>query len=546
MYKYISTLLIALILVACQSGNKRTLTGTLKGADGSVPAKAHIHIFSLGHNPFQDALSYEVSADGSFKVPLPAETYLEVLVTATDHPSLQFQLITESNKSNVSMDIQLAAPRYNQDLSQLRITGSWNDFSFKTAEPFEKQADGTFLFRKEMNVDTVQYQLVNLTANGHSVNGQDADEYIYDGGGDYLSQVLIKNKLLEVRFDPKKLIRGKTKSTVTVTSDQADLAKIIDLALEGLRVKEQEQLARKRYFSQQKSMAGFVFAPHEFLNKMRSLVKTSPMELVRDFAALQLGRFTSPKMKDAKRNYQLVTKQLPVDNPLWAAEGFGVNFIYKEALGEKKASQLFREKIDEVDNKGVRAGLLIHLGFEAKKNRDIEEQRRIYNELKNNYTDVADIGYYVSQLNPNQRIAVGNRIPDFEVPLLSGKGKVSNKSLAGKFYMMDFWATWCGPCVSEMPALHEAYEKFKNKNFTILSLSYDRNRDDIMPFRTEKWPMPWLHTFLEGSLKSEITNKFEVDGIPKPILVGPDGTILATESELRGESLEGTLRRFIK
>ncbi len=57
--------------------------------------------------------------------------------------------------------------------------------------------------------------------------------------------------------------------------------------------------------------------------------------------------------------------------------------------------------------------------------------------------------------------------------------------------------------------------------------------------------MPWLHTFVEGGFKSPLAESFEVWGIPKPILIGPAGTILATDSELRGEKLEATLARHL-
>ncbi len=122
---------------------------------------------------------------------------------------------------------------------------------------------------------------------------------------------------------------------------------------------------------------------------------------------------------------------------------------------------------------------------------------------------------------------------------------VSNKSLLGKFYLMDFWAVWCGPRVGEMPNLHKAYKRFHAANLEFLSLSFDARPRDVKKFRQGKWEMPWLHSFVEGGFRNEIAKKFEVAGIPKPILVSPDGTILATEGALRGKNLEETLAKFI-
>lgn len=148
--------------------------------------------------------------------------------------------------------------------------------------------------------------------------------------------------------------------------------------------------------------------------------------------------------------------------------------------------------------------------------------------------------------DPKSSIKVGELVPDFEVVLLDGKQKVSNKTLKGKFYLLDFWATWCPPCVNEMEHLHRAYQRFKDKNFELISLSLDQSEDDITKFRQGKWKMPWLHAFMQKDPNRKVVRTFQVQYIPKPILIGPDGRILALESSLRGDALEKTLADFLK
>ncbi len=95
-----------------------------------------------------------------------------------------------------------------------------------------------------------------------------------------------------------------------------------------------------------------------------------------------------------------------------------------------------------------------------------------------------------------------------------------------------------------MVYLHKAYDRFEDHGLIILSLSFDQQPEDVEKYRKGEWAMPWLHAFLEGGFQHPISKEFEVWGIPKPILIGPDGTILATEG-LRGDQLEVTLARHL-
>ncbi|MDZ7330827.1 MAG: TlpA family protein disulfide reductase [candidate division KSB1 bacterium] len=161
-------------------------------------------------------------------------------------------------------------------------------------------------------------------------------------------------------------------------------------------------------------------------------------------------------------------------------------------------------------------------------------------------TNAPGAAFAQQEADPKSSLKVGDLVPDFEILLLDGKQKVSNKTLKGKFYLLDFWATWCPPCVNEMEHLHRAYQRFKDKNFELISLSLDQSEDDIAKFRQGKWKMPWLHAFMMKDPNRKVVQTFQVQYIPRPILIGPDGRILALESSLRGDALEKTLADFLK
>jgi thiol-disulfide isomerase/thioredoxin len=111
--------------------------------------------------------------------------------------------------------------------------------------------------------------------------------------------------------------------------------------------------------------------------------------------------------------------------------------------------------------------------------------------------------------------------------------------------LVDFWASWCPPCRAELPGVHKAWERFKGRNFAILSLSWDYKVEDIATFRAlPGTPMPWKHAYL-GRGKHALNESYGVVGIPKPVLIGPDGKIVATDAKLRGANLEKTLEHLL-
>ncbi|HEY3401383.1 MAG TPA: TlpA disulfide reductase family protein [Geothrix sp.] len=145
------------------------------------------------------------------------------------------------------------------------------------------------------------------------------------------------------------------------------------------------------------------------------------------------------------------------------------------------------------------------------------------------------------------KTGVGRPAPAFSLKALGDPATIyALDSFKGKYVLLDFWATWCPPCRAEMPSMHAAWAKFKGKPFEILSLSFDRRIEHIAPYRRQAaTPMPWKHAYIEGGFQNPISDAYGVKGIPKPLLIGPDGKIVASGSELRGANLETTLEKFL-
>ncbi len=132
----------------------------------------------------------------------------------------------------------------------------------------------------------------------------------------------------------------------------------------------------------------------------------------------------------------------------------------------------------------------------------------------------------------------GAVLPNFEGKTLDGR-PISVLGFRDKFLLVDFWATWCGPCVAELPTVQAAYEKYHAKGFEVLAVSLDRDEADLRKFVDEK-KLAWAQLF-EGA--EAIAEKFGVESIPTTYLLDREGKIVARN--LRGEALTQKLDELL-
>lgn len=131
----------------------------------------------------------------------------------------------------------------------------------------------------------------------------------------------------------------------------------------------------------------------------------------------------------------------------------------------------------------------------------------------------------------------GAAFPDFEEKDLAGK-PLSIAGYKGKVVLVDFWATWCGPCVAELPHVLETYEKHHAKGFEIIGISLDSDRQKLDKFIKEK-NMPWPQFFDGKGWENKLGQKYGINSIPATYLLDGEGKIIA--SNLRGDALEAAV-----
>ncbi len=172
--------------------------------------------------------------------------------------------------------------------------------------------------------------------------------------------------------------------------------------------------------------------------------------------------------------------------------------------------------------------------------RDEESAHKILLQLKKEYPS-SKSATEAETLLTALKLRVGIEFPDFQVYDIDGKS-LSLDQFNNKVVLIDFWATWCPPCVDEMPNIVKAYKKYHDKGFEIIGISLDQNKKKFLRF-IEDNDMTWRQFYDGKGGNNELARKYSIDSIPSTFLLDKNGKIIA--KNLRGPALEEAIKEAV-
>ncbi len=270
------------------------------------------------------------------------------------------------------------------------------------------------------------------------------------------------------------------------------------------------------------------------------------------------GHMTLTGVKDSALSYKLSGSQMQDDAEIFSASVKDIAdqsnllyFGYRKASTEEKAvldkklndlrTQREEKTIQFIADHPKSFFSIYLISNRASFGTDYTEIKSLYDKLDESIKQT-EAGQKLDQkLELLKKSRIGTQMTDFTQNDTSGN-PVKFDSFKGKYVLVDFWASWCGPCRAENPNVLKAYNAYKDKGFTVVGISLDNKADNWKKaIREDK--MPWTQLSDLKGWKNDVSTDFGIQSIPSNLLIDPSGKIIARD--IRGAMLENKLKQLM-
>lgn len=446
----------------------------------------------------------------------------------------------QSTEIEVELSPSIPTPELNPT-----VRGNFNNFDGRSAIAMMQNSDGLWEATIETDLDTIRYVIsgVHLL---EKVPGTDGEIVINESARgfdqNFLTEIIKPDgeESVTVSFDPSVYDTETGEYTLTIPSNEEleGIAKLYSRSIDEFlnRLKE----------NQLKLAAGnrppFEHDYSDYLSDIQDIKQLYSPPTISLAAELVKYRFSRELGSSEIGNINLF-KKLEADSPLWMLSYEAVSDMSNKYSFEETESYL--SSIAEKSPFELLKGEALYQLVQEYHDRENEEKwRAAFFELVSKYPDHYTVSYAYENYAPEQPISEGQSLLFDEFDRLDGSGTFNLHELEEDYLLLDFWATWCGPCIAAMPTLHELQEQYSDDSFTIVSISLDDEAEFVQSFRDE-WDMPWVHG-IESRSSTKVT-EMGVSGVPYYILLGPDRNVLNhDQAELKSNQLAEIIESYLK
>lgn len=522
--------------------SKTIVSGKITGTRGEQIPLAIVFIGVPDH--LQPERRVKAGRNGAYEVAIETKGVKLLRFTGALHKDYTIAVYVDEPKT-IHLDVRLQTYDYGGDFDGMKVLGSFNDWYPPSAVSLQKQLDGTYAADIRSEVKKITYRLIGVPGGG--LAGTGADRFVYVQSQGYAAVAVPSRGIARIVFDPRRLVNPGELAGCAFGADDSVESRFT-------RVYDEVRLWNSAYASYLiKSVSdrrsGLKQEPFDFesiLSNLERQMRSEPNNIVR--AELHLAYFEvlmKGKMADSLSARALLQEVHP-GSVVWSLSPGMISSALDVAQYDDRMRNDYVANMIH-DNPSVETVVRV-LSYEFLRSLyggDKESALRSYDIVVNQYGETPG-AEEVARYHNVSAVDIGKTAPLFSVSSMRDSSVVlTQKNFKGKYLLIDFWATWSKSSVDEMKYLAKAYREFGGNTFEILSMSLDSSRKAVDDSYSFKYVMKWVNAFVLGGVESKICRDYEVFAIPKPILIDPQGRIVAVGLELRGERLRKTLARFL-
>lgn len=236
--------------------------------------------------------------------------------------------------------------------------------------------------------------------------------------------------------------------------------------------------------------------------------------------------------------------RLDTDSRVWSLAFPGVRKAYDQS--EKKTENdyidLLKQFRDTLSHARSRSALRFELAESYMSSGQEEKAARLYQQVVSMNADSIMVQLALNNLHEMESLSVGQEAPLFESTTVSGD-TIALADFRGEVVLLEFWATWCGPCLPEIPYFKDVWSEYRGDDFQLIGISLDESIGALKEF-IEAENITWPQIQQERGSFDEVTEMYSVNGIPRTYLIDRKGTIVA--KDFRQEEIEKEVRRLME